>query len=149
MRWILGTALVAAIAFSGQARAQDCAATIEANDAIQYVQKELTVSSSCESFSLTLKHIGSMPAVAMGHNWVLTKTGDYEATAMDGQAAGADNDYVKPDDARVIAHTKIIGGGEETTISFDASMLEPGGDYTFFCSFPAHYILMNGKLIVE
>lgn len=149
MRWILGTALVAAIAFSGQAQAQDCATTIEANDAIQFVQKELTVSTSCESFSLTLKHIGAMPAVAMGHNWVLTTTADYQATAMDGQQAGADNNYVKPDDARVIVATEIIGGGEETTISFNASTLEPGGDYTFFCSFPGHYLLMNGKLIVE
>jgi azurin len=145
----LAAAVVATLAFSGQARSQECAATVEANDAIQFVQKELTVSSSCESFSLTLKHIGTMAATIMGHNWVLTKTADYQATAMDGQNAGVGNDYVKPDDARVLAHTKLIGGGEETTISFDPSMLEPGGDYTFFCSFPAHYVLMNGKLIVE
>ena len=154
MRWILGTALVTALAFSGQARAQDCAATVESNDAIQFVSNgeilnELTISSSCETFSLTLKHIGTMNATVMGHNWVLAKTEDYQAVAMDGQQAGADNNYVKPDDARVLAHTEVIGGGEETTISFDASMLEPGGDYTFFCSFPAHYVLMNGKLIVE
>jgi len=149
MRWILGTALIAAIAFSSPARSQECATTIEANDMIQFVQKELTVSSSCTSFSLTLKHIGTMNAQAMGHNWVLSKTADYQAVATDGMGAGAGSDYVKPDDARVIAHTKIIGGGEETTISFDASMLEKGGDYTFFCSFPGHYVLMNGKLIVE
>jgi azurin len=68
---------------------------------------------------------------------------------MDGQAAGPDNNYLKPGDTRVLAATKLIGGGEETTISFDPSMLEAGGDYTFFCSFPAHYVLMNGKLIVE
>ena len=45
--------------------------------------------------------------------------------------------------------TSIIGGGEETTISFDPSMLEPGGDYTYFCSFPAHFALMFGKLVVN
>jgi len=149
MRGILATALVAALAVSNQAWSQECAATVEANDAIQFVQKELTVSTSCESFSLTLKHIGTMAATIMGHNWVLAKTSDYQAVAIDGQAAGVDNNYVKPGDARVLAATKIIGGGEEVTISFDPSMLEAGGDYTFFCSFPAHYVLMNGKLIVQ
>lgn len=148
MRWILGTALAATLVFTGQARAQDCAATIETKDALEFDLKEITVDTSCESFSLTLKHVGSMPAVAMGHNWVLSKTSDYEAAAMAGQASGPENNYVQPDDARVLVATKIIGGGEETTISFDPSMLEPGGDYTYFCSFPAHYILMHGKLIV-
>ena len=43
----------------------------------------------------------------------------------------------------------MIGGGEETSVTFDISGLEPGGDYTFFCSFPGHYVLMNGQFIVE
>jgi azurin len=145
----LGTALIATIGFTSPARSQECAATIEANDQIQFVQTELTVSTSCHSFSLTLRHIGTLNAKVMGHNWVLTRTGDYQAVAMAGQSSGAARNFVPPDDARVLAATPIIGGGEETTISFDPSMLEPGGDYTFFCSFPAHYALMNGKLIVE
>ena len=149
MRWILGTALLAVTAMSTPAWSQDCAATVEANDQIQFVQKELRVSRSCTSFSLTLKHIGTLAANVMGHNWVLSKTSNYQALATAGQAAGAANNYLPPGDARVLAATKIIGGGEQTTITFDASKLEAGGDYTFFCSFPAHYVLMNGKLIVE
>lgn len=149
MRWTLGAASIAISAFSSPAWSQACAATIDANDQIQFVQDELTVSASCESFSLTLRHIGTLDAKVMGHNWVLTTTADYEAVAVAGQNSGADNDYVPPGDERVLAATQIIGGGEETTISFDPSMLEPGGDYTFFCSFPAHYVLMNGRLIVE
>ncbi len=149
MRWILGTVLAASTAVASPAWSQECAATVEANDQIQFVQKELTVSTSCASFSLTLKHIGTLAAKVMGHNWVLTTTADYTAVAAAGQTAGADNNYVPPGDARVLAATSIIGGGEETTISFDTSMLEPGGDYTYFCSFPAHYVLMNGKLIVK
>jgi azurin len=43
----------------------------------------------------------------------------------------------------------VIGGGEETTITIDISGLEAGGDYTYFCSFPGHFVLMNGKFIVE
>ncbi len=149
MRWILGTALAATAAFSGPALAQDCAATVSANDLIQFVEKELRVSRSCTTFSLTLKHIGTLPAGTMGHNWVLTATPDYMAVGMAGGSAGAANNHVPPNDARVLASTKVIGGGEETTISFDASKLEAGGDYTYFCSFPGHFQLMSGKLIVE
>jgi len=149
MRWILGAALVASIALSGAAEAQDCAATIEGNDAIQFSLSELKVSSSCKSFTLTLKHVGTLAANVMGHNWVLTATADFEGVAVAGQNAGMGQNYVPPGDARVIAATRIVGGGEETSVSFDASALEPGGNYTYFCSFPGHYVLMKGRLIVE
>ena len=149
MRWILGMALAAGAALSSPAFAQDCAATVEANDQIQYVQKEIRVSKSCASFSVTLKHIGTLAATVMGHNIVITSTADYMAVGAAGMSAGPASNYVPPNDARVIAASKIIGGGEETTISFDTSKLEAGGDYTYFCSFPGHYVIMFGKLIVE
>ena len=148
MRWILGLGAAATAAFSGPALAQDCAATVSANDLIQFVEKELRVSRSCTTFSLTLKHVGTLAASVMGHNWVLTTAPDYQAVAMAGMSAGAANNHVPPNDARVLASTKVIGGGEETTISFDASKLEAGGDYTYFCSCPGHFAVMSGKLIV-
>jgi len=148
MKGIFATAIAATLLFSAEADAGSCAVTVEVRDALEFSLKEITVDSSCESFSLTLKHVGKMPASSMGHNWVLTKTQDFEGAVTDGQMSGMDNDFVKPGDERVLAATKVIGGGEETTISFDPSMLEPGGDYTFFCSFPAHFVLMRGKLIV-
>jgi azurin len=149
MRWILGTALAANLAFSGAAWSQDCAATVEGNDALQFLQQEIKVSSSCDSFTLTLKHVGSLAKNVMGHNVVVTRTADYESVAQTGANSGIDNDYVPPNDARVLVATALIGGGEETSISFDPSVFEVGGDYTFFCSFPAHYVLMKGKLVVE
>ncbi len=149
MRRILSAALAAVLWLSGKADAGEaCAVTVEVPDALQFSQREIIVDSSCESFSLTLRHVGKLPVNSMGHNWVLTRTEDFEGAVADGQLAGIDNDFVKPGDERVLAATKVIGGGEETTISFDPSILEPGGDYTFFCSFPAHYVLMQGKLIV-
>jgi azurin len=48
-----------------------------------------------------------------------------------------------------LAASAIVGGGEETSVTFDISALTAGGDYTFFCSFPGHYVLMNGKFIIE
>jgi azurin len=82
-----------------------------------------------------------------GHNWVLTATADYQAVAAAGQAAGPPN-YVPAGDARVLAATNVVGGGQETSVKFDLSKLT-AGDYTYFCSFPGHFVLMNGKLIVE
>ena len=139
---------VAGLLVGGQALGQECTLTVEGNDQIQFVQKELRVSSSCSEITVTLKHIGQLAVNIMGHNWVLSKTEDYMALAQAGQTAGPPA-YLPAGDARVIATTDVIGGGQETTITFAASGLVAGGDYTYFCSFPGHFVLMNGKLIVE
>lgn len=128
--------------------AQECSLTIEGNDQIQFSTKEMRVSSSCEEVTITLVHTGQLAANVMGHNWILTKTEDYMPVAQAGQAAGPPN-YVPANDERVIAATEVIGGGEEVSVTFDLSGLEPGGDYTYFCSFPGHFVLMNGKFIIE
>ena len=60
---------------------------------------------------------------------------------------GWTKDYLPVDDQRIIAHTKVIGGGESASVKFPVSKLTKGGDYTFFCSFPGHYGLMRGKFI--
>nr|MBF0684766.1 azurin [Pseudomonas sp.] len=116
------------------------------NDAMQFDLKEITVDKACKEFTVTLKHVGKLPVAAMGHNWVLTREQDMQAAATDGMAAGLDKDYVKPDDARVIAHTDMIGGGQESTVSFDVAKLAAGEKYMFFCSFPGHWSIMKGTL---
>lgn len=126
--------------------AAECAVEVHATDQMTFETQSIDVSKSCKTFTVTLKHVGSMPKAAMGHNWVLSKTADAPAVATDGIAAGLDNDYLKADDARVIAHTKIIGGGETATASFDVAKLEAGTPYQFFCSFPGHIGMMKGEL---
>lgn len=148
MRRNLYFAPFVALLLGGQAWSQECAVTVEGNDQIQYSQKELRVSSKCSEITVTLKHVGTLAANIMGHNFVLTATADYMAVAQAGQGAGPPN-YLPEGDPRVLAATKIIGGGEETSVTFAGSALEAGGDYTFFCSFPGHFVLMYGKFIVE
>lgn len=128
------------------AMAANCETVIEGNDAMQFNLKEITVDKSCEKYTVKLKHVGKLPVAAMGHNWVLTTQADMQATATDGMAAGAPNDYIKPNDERVIAHTDLIGGGEETSVTFDVSKLKAGEDYAYFCSFPGHWAIMKGTL---
>jgi azurin len=129
--------------------AADCAATIEGNDAMQYNQKDITVPKTCKQFTVTLKHTGKLPKTAMGHNWALGAAADESAIIADGMKAGAADNYIKPDDARVIAHTKLIGGGESDSASFLVSKLKAGETYAYFCTFPGHAALMKGTLSLQ
>ncbi|MCF7992815.1 MAG: azurin [Thiohalocapsa sp.] len=126
-----------------------CDFDIAVNDSMSFEINEMVADSGCETINVRISHSGQLAKATMGHNWVLSKTADYQAVATDGMNAGLENDYLKPDDARVIAHTKIVGAGESDSISFSPSGLEPGGDYTFFCSFPGHWAVMYGKLVVQ
>lgn len=138
---------LAVLAFaSAPVFAADCAVEIEGNDAMQFNKPVIEVSKSCKEFTVTLKHAGKMPKQAMGHNWVLGKTADVQAIATDGIAAGLPQNYVKAGDARVVAHTKVVGGGESDSVSFSPAKLAAADSYTYFCSFPGHSSLMKGTL---
>ena len=140
---VLGLLLVADAALA----AKNCTLNIEGNDLMKFNVAELKVPADCTDVEVVLKHTGKLPAATMGHNWVLTKTADMNAVAQEGTKAGLAKDYIVATDARVLAHTKVIGGGQSTSVKFPVSKLTKGGDYTFFCSFPGHYGLMKGKLI--
>lgn len=120
-----------------------CEFEVEVGDSLQYNVAEMTADKSCELIKVTIKHTGNLPAIAMGHNWVLSRAGDLSGIAADGISAGIDNNYVKPDDDRVFAATKIVGGGESDTIEFSTSTLN-GDEFVFFCSFPGHSSIMKG-----
>lgn len=126
--------------------AQQCEVTIGSTDQMTYLQDHISVSRSCKQFTVTLQHTGRMPAAAMGHNWVLSKTSDVQGIATDGIAAGSANSFLKTGDRRIIAHTRLIGGGESSKVTFNVSELSPDENYTFFCSFPGHSALMKGQI---
>jgi azurin len=139
-------ALVSLFAVSASAFGADkvCKVDIAGNDQMQFDKKEITVAADCTEVEVTLKHTGKLPAAAMGHNWVLTKTADAAGVASDGIGAGFANDHIKKGDTRVIAHTKIVGGGQTTSVKFPMSALKKGEGYTFLCTFPGHSALMKG-----
>ena len=146
MKVIRSLAVISLLAMAGNAFAADkvCKLEITGTDAMQFDKKELSVAGDCTQVEVTLHHSGKLPAQAMGHNWVLAKTADVAGVSSDGIAAGFANDHIKKDDARVIAHTKIVGGGQTTSITFPTSALTKGGAYTFFCSFPGRSSIMKG-----
>ena len=132
---------------AGTAAAADdkCKLEITGNDMMQYDKKELAVPADCASVTVTIHHAGKLPAAAMGHNWVLVSTPDLTAVANAGMSAGLAANYVADGDKRVLAHTKVIGGGESASVTFATAALKKGGDYSYLCTFPGHNALMRGK----
>ena len=134
---------------SGQLFAAECKVTVDSTDMMSYNTKEITIDKSCKKFTVELTHSGSMAKTVMGHNWVLTSVADMQPVATDGMAAGLDKNYLKEGDARIIAHTKVIGAGETDSVTFDVSKLAAGTDYGFFCSFPGHISMMKGTIVLK
>jgi len=121
-----------------------CKVDIAGTDQMSYDKKEIAVAADCTQVEVTLKHTGKQTAQVMGHNWVLAKTADLASVANDGMGAGLASDYIKKGDARVLAHTKVVGGGQSATVTFATSLLKKGEAYSFFCTFPGHYAIMKG-----
>ena len=116
---------------------------INSNDQMKFDKKIIRVNSN-QKVTLTLNHNGRFPVSSMGHNFVLIKK-DVDVNEYALRAAGARNSEYIPEGDNEIAYTKMLGGGESDTITFDAP--EPG-TYVFICSFPGHYQLMMGEFIV-
>lgn len=139
-------ALAVGATLSTASMAATCAIDIDSNDAMKFSVANVDVSKSCKEFTVNLKHVGKLPKAAMGHNWVLAKTADMQGVVADGVAAGLGKNYVKDGDTRVLAHTKVVGGGESDSVTFSTSALKAGGPYSYFCSFPGHSVVMKGSL---
>ena len=109
---------------SGQLLAAECKVTVDSTDQMSFNTKEITIDKSCKQFTVELTHSGNLPKNVMGHNVVIAKTADMHGIDADGIKAGAAADYVKAGDTRVIAHSKVIGGGETTSVSIPVA--KPG-----------------------
>lgn len=141
------TLALAALSLSGLAwSAEPCAVDIHGTDQMTYDLKTIAVPASCKKFTVNLLHPGTLPKNVMGHNWVLAKKEDMAAITADGSKAGEASDYLQPGDLRVLAHTRLIGGGEQASATFDTATLKSGENYVFFCSYPFHSTMMKGTL---
>lgn len=118
---------------------------ITGNDMMKFDKTEIRVQSG-KKVRLTLRHVGKMDVNVMGHNVVILKQGVDIVKFASKAATEKTNGYIPKDSKDVIAFTDMVGGGQTTTIEFDAPA---AGEYDFICSFPAHYAMMKGKFIVE
>ncbi len=85
------------------------------------------------------------------HNWVLIKPGTLPKVGDLVNKIIADPDaaarqYV-PNTDDVLVYTDIVNPDDRFAISFKAP--EKPGKYPYICTFPGHWMIMNGVLIVE
>ena len=118
---------------------------IEAGKNLSFSTRELRVRAG-EPIALTLVNPDVVP-----HNWALTKPGKLQVVGEAANRLVADPEAVirqyVPQTSDVICYTDIVESQEQATIYF-AAPSEPGR-YPFLCSFPGHWMVMNGELVVE
>jgi len=124
--------------------------TIEltANDQMKFNLERFAVKAG-STVKIHLKNVGSMPKMSMGHNVVVLKQGTDEKAFVEAAIQAPANDYIPPAQTdEVVAHTKMLGGGEEDSVIFKVPSKK--GNYTFLCSFPGHFqVGMKGTMIVN
>ena len=111
-------------------------------DFLAFKPAELTCPAGAR-VSLTFHHAGRR--VQQKHDWVLLKPGTADAFMQAVLAAGQKDNWMPPDDPRVLAATPQIDPGESVTIEFTAP---PPGDYPFVCTYTGHGDVMRGVLHV-
>jgi len=121
---------------------------ITASDAMKYSVTELATKPG-EKLHVVLKAVGSMPKIAMGHNFVLLKAGVSPMEVSNAAFNARETDFVPAAmQDKIIAFTKLAGGGETVDVTFTAPA-KPG-KYDYLCTFPGHFAAgMKGTLTVK
>ena len=130
------------------ATAEDAKIEITGNDQMQFSTKAIEVTEG-QKVVLSFKHIGQLPAIAMGHNVVILTPGTSLPAFAAKCAPAKDTEYIPQDEEskkEVVAYTKLLGGGESDEITFTAPA---AGDYPFLCTFPGHFAIMQGVMTVK
>jgi azurin len=102
-----------------------------------------------EQIHVVLKATGSMPKIAMAHNFVLLKAGVNPQDVSNAAMTARETDFIPPTmKDKIIASTGLAGGGETVEVTFKAPA-KPG-TYPYLCTFPGHFAVgMKGDLIVK
>jgi azurin len=83
---------------------------------------------------------------SMLHNIVFVKQGSEKEVATEGINL-KDQNYFNPQNANVIAGSAVAAPGATVTVEFTAPT--EAGTYAYICTYPGHWMKMQGVLIVE
>jgi putative heme-binding domain-containing protein len=118
---------------------------IEADKNLTFAQRSFTVRAG-EPIRLTFTNPDAVP-----HNWVLVKPGSLPRVGDLANRLIADPDAVArqyvPKSPDVILYTDIVPPEGASTIWFRAPREK--GRYPYLCTFPGHWMVMNGQMVVE
>jgi putative heme-binding domain-containing protein len=99
-----------------------------------------------EAIRLTLANPDVVP-----HNWVLVKPGMLKSVGEMANRLIADPDAVArnyvPKTDEVLVYTDVVPSRDKATIHFRVPAER--GRYPFLCTFPGHWMVMNGEMLVE
>ena len=135
---------------AGAAAAKGAVRTIDivGTDQMKYDLTEIPAKRN-EQLRIRLTSKGTMPKIAMAHNWVLLKLGTSQVKFITAGAQSRQTDFI-PDEMKdqVIAKTALAGAGETVEVSFKAPAA--AGKYPYVCTFPGHFQAgMRGTLNVN
>ena len=102
-----------------------------------------------EMLRVVLKSTGTIPKIAMAHNFVLLKKGVDAAKVSTASAAARATDFIATDQkSNLMAFTTLAGPGESVSVDFTVPSVP--GQYEFICTFPGHFQAgMKGVLTVK
>lgn len=89
----------------------------------------------------------------MPHNLVLIEPGSFEAVGAASNALLTDphafEKHYVPEMDEVIWHTPLMEHNAWRNLKFNVNAPEEPGEYPYLCTFPGHWMIMKGVLIVE
>lgn len=150
---LLSLGAMALLSFSSSSvKAEDVAEITLTADKVQFIYdiKEFTVKAG-QKVKLTLVNPADS-VTRQPHNLLIVKKGKKEAVGALANAGLADPEFITkkncvPESDDILFNTKLVQPGASETIEFTAP--SEAGDYPFLCTFPGHWILMNGVMKVK
>ncbi|MFG0319920.1 MAG: plastocyanin/azurin family copper-binding protein, partial [Planctomycetota bacterium JB042] len=113
-------------------------------DRLEYDRAEFTVVAG-RPVELVFENVDIMP-----HNVVVTAPGQLATVGLAAEEMARDPDAAErgfvPDRPEVLWATRLLQPGERETLRFDAPAAP--GDHPFVCTFPGHWVRMNGVMRV-
>jgi azurin len=122
--------------------------TLTASETMKYDVTEITAKPG-EKLHVVVKAVGTMPKIAMGHNFVLLKSGVSPTEISNAAFNARATDFIPQDlKDKIIAFTSVAGGGETVEVTF--TVPAKPGKYDYLCTFPGHFAAgMKGTLTVK
>ncbi|MDX2039084.1 MAG: plastocyanin/azurin family copper-binding protein [Isosphaeraceae bacterium] len=119
--------------------------TIAAGPNLSFAPRTLTAKRG-EAIRLVFQNPDVVP-----HNWVLIAPGSLEVVGDLANKIIADPDafvrHYVPNHESILVYSDIVSPGDSFAVNFHAP--KSPGRYPYMCTFPGHWMVMNGVLIVE